>query len=68
MNSRFPLLELKFENVRGETIAGRRFTAEQYLGIPADQIPKMIPGESTSISVEIIDPGKDMVSYTFEFL
>lgn len=64
----FPLLELKFENVRGETISGRRFTPEEYLGIPADQIPAMMPGISTSIKIEIIDPGKEMVSYTFEFL
>jgi predicted Zn finger-like uncharacterized protein len=64
----FPLLELKFENIRGETIAGRRFTAEEYLAIPVDQISIMKPGEPISISIEIIDPGKDMVSYTFEFL
>jgi len=64
----FPLLELKFENIRGQTIAGRRFTPEEYLGVPVAQISKMIPGEPVSISVEIIDPGKEMVSYTFEFL
>ena len=64
----FPLLELKFENIRGETIAGRRFTPQEYLGIPADQISTMSPGDPVSISVEIIDPGKEMVSYTFEFL
>ena len=64
----FPLLELKFENIRGETIAGRRFTPHEYLGIPADQISTMAPGDPISISVEIIDPGKEMVSYTFEFL
>ncbi len=64
----FPLLELKFENIRGQTIAGRRFTPEEYLGVPVTQISKMIPGESVSISVEIIDPGQEMVSYTFEFL
>ena len=64
----FPILELKFENIRGQTIAGRRFIAEEYLGIPTEQISKMVPGDPVSISIEIIDPGKDMVSYTFGFL
>lgn len=64
----FPLLELKFENIRGQTIAGRRFTPEEYLGISLHQISTMSPGEPVSISIEIIDPGKEMVSYTFEFL
>lgn len=64
----FPMLQLKFENIRGKTIAGRQFTPEEYLGIGEDKISKMIPGTPVSISVEIIDPGKEMVSYTFEFL
>lgn len=64
----FPVLELKFENIRGQTIAGRRFTPEEYLGVPTHQIPKMAPGDPASINLEIIDPGKEMVSYTFEFL
>jgi predicted Zn finger-like uncharacterized protein len=64
----FPLLELKFENIRGQTIAGRRFTPAEYLGVPVAQISKMIPGEPVSISIEIMDPGKEMVSYAFEFL
>ncbi len=64
----FPIIELRFENVRGEIIAGRRFTPEEYLGIPEDQITKMQPDVSINISLEILDPGKDMVSYEFAFL
>jgi len=64
----FPVIELRFENVRGETIAGRRFNATEYLGIPEDQISKMQPDATVNINLEIKDPGDDMVSYEFEFL
>lgn len=64
----YPVLELKFENIRGELIAGRRFNPEEYLGIPTDQISKMEIGNPISFNIEIVDPGKEMVSYTFEFL
>jgi len=64
----FPVIELRFENVRGEAIAGRRFSATEYLGIPEDQISKMQPDVSVNINLEIKDPGDDMVSYEFEFL
>lgn len=64
----FPVIELRFENVRGQTIAGRRFYAEEYLDIPKDQISKIQPDTPVSINLEIIDPGNDMVSYEFSFL
>ncbi|MCW9013622.1 MAG: DUF3426 domain-containing protein [Gammaproteobacteria bacterium] len=65
---KYPLLELRFENIRGETIAARRFLPEEYLGIPENQITQMEPNNPISFNIEIIDPGKDMVSYEFNFL
>ncbi len=64
----YPIIELRFENVRGKTIAARRFTAVEYLGIPAGQISTMQPDVSVNINLEIKDPGDDMVSYEFSFL
>ena len=64
----FPLVELRFENIRGQSIAGRRFKPEEYLGIPKDQLKKMQPGNPVSFNIELIDPGKDVVSYEFNFL
>lgn len=64
----FPLLELRFENIRGQLIAGRHFKPYEYLDIPIEQISKMQPGNPVSFNIEIIDPGKEMVSYAFEFL
>lgn len=64
----FPLLELRFEDIRGKPIAGRRFTPEEYLGITSEQISKMEPGNPVPFNIEIIDPGQDIVSYEFDFL
>lgn len=64
----FPLLELRFENIRGELIAGRQFKPEEYLDIPAEKIQKMQPGTPVSFTMEIVDPGKDVMSYEFKFL
>jgi len=64
----FPLLELHFEDIRGKAIAGRRFTPEEYLGIPSEEISKMEPGNPVPFNIEIIDPGQDIISYEFDFL
>lgn len=64
----YPIIELRFENVRGKTIAGRRFNAVEYLGIPEDQISQMQPDVPVNINLEIKDPGNNMVSYEFSFL
>lgn len=64
----FPIIELRFENVRGKTIAGRRFHAKEYLGIPAEQISQMQPETPVNFNLEIKDPGNEMVSYEFTFL
>jgi len=64
----FPLLELRFEDIRGKPIASRRFTPEEYLSIPKVQINKMEPGNPVPFNIEIIDPGQDIISYEFDFL
>lgn len=64
----YPLLELRFENIRGEAIAARRFTPEEYLDLPKGQVGKMQPGEPVAFTLEIVDPGPDVVSYEFMFL
>ncbi len=64
----FPVIELRFNNVRGEVIAARRFLAIEYLDIPDEQISVMQPGMPVNINLEIKDPGNNMVSYDFDFL
>jgi len=64
----YPLIELRFANVRGQTIAARRFSAEEYLGIDADHISQIPAHTPISFNLEIVDPGEEMISYEFEFL
>jgi predicted Zn finger-like uncharacterized protein len=64
----YPLIELRFANVRGETIAARRFSADEYLGIDAEHISQIPAHTPISFNLEIVDPGEDMISYEFEFL
>jgi len=64
----FPVIELRFANVRGETIAARRFTPSEYLNIPENQISKIQPDTPVSFTLEIKDPGDEMISYEFDFL
>ncbi len=64
----YPVIELRFEDVRGKTIAGRRFSPLEYLGVPTNQISQMKTDVSVNINLEIKDPGEDMVSYEFTFL
>ncbi len=64
----YPIIELRFENIRGKTIAGRRFHAEEYLGIPRQQISRMQPDSPVTFNLEIRDPGNAIVSYEFAFL
>lgn len=63
----FPLLELRFENIRGEIIAARRFKPAEYLDLPADQIAKMESATAVAFTLEITDPGAEVVSYEFRF-
>ena len=64
----YPIIELRFANVRGETIAARRFTASEYLNIPENQVSKIQPDTPISFTLEINDPGDEMISYEFDFL
>lgn len=64
----YPLIELRFANVRGQTIAARRFSAEEYLGIDAQHISQIPAHTPISFNLEIVDPGEEMISYEFEFL
>lgn len=64
----YPLIELRFANVRGQTIAARRFSPEEYLGIDAEHISQIPAHTPINFNLEIVDPGEEMISYEFEFL
>ncbi|MEE8058592.1 MAG: DUF3426 domain-containing protein [Pseudomonadales bacterium] len=60
---RFPMMELQFTDLSGKVIAGRRFSPEEYLGGELAGIQMMPIAQPIHISLEIVDPGKQAVSY-----
>ena len=63
----YPSVQIDFSNVRGELLASRRFTPEEYLNIDADHLRPLQPGAPITFGMEIKDPGKDAITYEFSF-
>lgn len=69
----YPVLHIGFSDVRGGTIAARQFLPAEYLPIEYQQIDSehhhlIQPGSSTSLTMELQDPGKQALTYEFNFL
>ena len=64
----FPLLELRFSDLNNQLIAGRRFRPDEYLPPATPWQAGMAPHQPAHITLEIIDPGKDAVSFQFDLL
>jgi hypothetical protein len=62
----WPQLQLSLQNLDGESLGLRRFAPREYLGTrpPAGGIGA---GQSASIRLEVLDPGKRAVAFGFEF-
>jgi hypothetical protein len=62
----WPQLQLSLQNIDGESLGLRRFAPREYLGTrpPAGGIGA---GQSASVRLEIVDPGKRAVAFGFEF-
>lgn len=62
----WPQLQLSLQNLDGESLGLRRFAPREYLGAtPATT--RIGAGQSASIRLEILDPGKRAVAFGFEF-
>src|SRR5690606_4551039 len=59
----FPSLELTFTNLRSEPVAKRKLTPAEYLGGELAGSNKMPIRQPIHIALEILDPGKEAVSY-----
>lgn len=68
----FPVMQIDFSDVRGGQITARRFLPREYL--PAEiwqaDVSKQLfeAGTHISFSMEIQDPGKQALTYEFDFL
>lgn len=62
----WPVLQLSLANLDGDALGRRRFTAPEYLGSePSD--PWIGSGQSASVTLEVLDPGKRAVTFEFDF-
>jgi predicted Zn finger-like uncharacterized protein len=59
----FPGLELKFTDIEFNTVASRRFESSEYLDGELTGLGYMPGGTEVRLALEIMDPGKDAISY-----
>ena len=52
----------------GTPVSVRRFQPQEYLAADHEIARGIKPGEKTQLVLEVIDPGKNAVSYQFDFL
>ena len=64
----YPNILIAFSNVRGEIIASRTFTPEDYLQIKFTSLRPLPPRLPINFNMEIKDPGKHAMTYEFSFL
>lgn len=62
----WPVMEIALHDLDGQALGLRRFTPTEYLGSPPAQ-PLVAPAQSASATLEILDPGKRAVAFTFDF-
>lgn len=69
----YPVIQVDFSDIRGNTVAARRFFPFEYLTTryqdSKTKKPHLLQSNAdTSITLEIKDPGEDAVTYQFNFL
>jgi hypothetical protein len=62
----WPRLQLTLANPEGEALGLRRFGPREYFGSDPSQ-PRIGAGESATVSLAVIDPGKRAVSFEVGF-
>lgn len=64
----FPVFEISFSNMSGTPVSVRRFEPDEYLPKDKRAGKGFQPGEKTQLVLEILDPGKQAVSFQLNFL
>lgn len=63
----YPTLEVSFSDIHAQLIALRRFQPAEYLGGERRSSSPLPPGELVALSLSVVDPGEQGVSFRFEF-
>jgi len=64
----YPIIQISLHNIKGHTIAMRRFGANEYLDGKQPHPEKMPIDKTIPIRIEVIDPGERALGFEFEFL
>ena len=64
----YPVIQLRFLNIKGEVIAARQFGPNHYLHTVWKPENLMTPNVPVSIKLELEDTGEEVMSYDFDFL
>ena len=67
----YPVMQIDFSDIRGTVVAARRFYPNDYTDITAqnDSATALLqPDTDTTVTLEISDPGKQAMTYEFNFL
>jgi len=69
----YPVMQIDFSDIRGNSVAARRFWPKEYLANEPqlsnnEQAYLLQANTSASITLEIQDPGKQAMTYEFNFL
>lgn len=64
----YPDVALMLSDLGGNVIAQRQFTPQEYLDIEEEDAGLMVRDVPITMVMEVQDPGKESVSYRFEFL
>jgi hypothetical protein len=62
----FPLLQITLYDEQERPVGQRRFTPQEYLGV-AD-VPQMKPDQAVYVRLELVDPGRAVTGFRFDFL
>ena len=64
---RFPLLEVRLADLRGETVALRRFQPQEYLTASVDADAGMPPQTPITVTLEVLKPQTDTSNFMLDF-
>jgi hypothetical protein len=64
----YPVIRITLSNRHGRIVASRDFKPADYLSENIDIDKGLAPNQPLHIELEVADPGKDAVGFTFEFL